>query len=521
MALTKVTYSMIQGALANIQDFGAVGDNATDNTTAFNNAIAAMNAGDFQGIYIPEGIYRVTGELTTITAYGASIIGATASEICRIVQTSGTSNTFIFSPVDPSTGRISGVCLENFTLWNSSTAPTAGVGVTLIRADRSKFTNVDIRGQFKGLEIIGGADQLWTNIDIGGSATWAAETTGSRCVVIKGANYGAVYEQPGEIFFSNFNFKGAGNTGYLHVGLEISAGDGLWFSNGHVGFSNSASCLIQNEGTGFYIQNLEFNNVYFDGNNAGSQSIGVAILQGAAYGMENIKFNSCCFQNHTYHGIQMVGSGVVAKRIRIEGGVIQNNQRYGVIIGEGGGTSTYQNVSIIGTNISNNNSGNNSADAIKINGGTVGVRVQNCLIEGQSYNYVYGVDIASTAQNIAIENNQFYKCTTNILNNGATVCKYGGNQLQWAAPTAASAASLPLPQGFDAVTVTGTTNITSITGANIANAQVTLLFTGVLTVVSGSNIGLSSAGNFTTATGATLQLINDGTVWREISRATP
>lgn len=53
MALTKVTYSMVDGAPLNILDFGAVGDGVTDDTAAF---IAAMGNGG-NTIYLPPGTY--------------------------------------------------------------------------------------------------------------------------------------------------------------------------------------------------------------------------------------------------------------------------------------------------------------------------------------------------------------------------------------------------------------------------------------------------------------------------------
>jgi hypothetical protein len=54
MSLTKATYSMIEGAPANVLDFGAVGNGVADDTAAFNAAIIASKA-----VYIPAGTYIV------------------------------------------------------------------------------------------------------------------------------------------------------------------------------------------------------------------------------------------------------------------------------------------------------------------------------------------------------------------------------------------------------------------------------------------------------------------------------
>lgn len=58
MALTKVTYAMIEGASVNVLDYGAIGDGSTDNTTAFSSAIAASTG---KILYVPTGEYVVTG----------------------------------------------------------------------------------------------------------------------------------------------------------------------------------------------------------------------------------------------------------------------------------------------------------------------------------------------------------------------------------------------------------------------------------------------------------------------------
>lgn len=73
MSLTKVSYSMINGAPVNVLDFGAVGDATTDDTVAIQNAInaAAVTGAD---IYLPPGKYVVTDTLT-IPIHGAGTVG--------------------------------------------------------------------------------------------------------------------------------------------------------------------------------------------------------------------------------------------------------------------------------------------------------------------------------------------------------------------------------------------------------------------------------------------------------------
>jgi hypothetical protein len=59
MALTKATFSMIQGAAYNVLDFGADSTGVASSVAAFNAAVA--NGGT---VYVPSGIYKLDGKVT-------------------------------------------------------------------------------------------------------------------------------------------------------------------------------------------------------------------------------------------------------------------------------------------------------------------------------------------------------------------------------------------------------------------------------------------------------------------------
>lgn len=82
----------------------------------------------------------------------------------------------------------------------------------------------------------------------------------------------------------------------------------------------------------------------------------------------------------------------------------------------------------------------------------------------------------------------------------------------------ASIASITMPVNGDSITVTGTTGITSVATSayNFIGRRMTWIFTGILTVTSGSNLKLN--GNYTTSANTTLTLIFDGTNWNEVAR---
>jgi hypothetical protein len=79
MALTKASYSMVNGAPLNVKDFGVVGDGVTDDTVAFQAALdATVNmtpgfGGTGRTLIVPNGIYLV-GDLA-IRWTGTRLIG--------------------------------------------------------------------------------------------------------------------------------------------------------------------------------------------------------------------------------------------------------------------------------------------------------------------------------------------------------------------------------------------------------------------------------------------------------------
>jgi hypothetical protein len=77
MALTKATYSMIQGACINILDYGCVGDDSTDNRAAFQAAINAAGDLGIKRIYVPAGTYllQLTSGIGVQTTAGTAING--------------------------------------------------------------------------------------------------------------------------------------------------------------------------------------------------------------------------------------------------------------------------------------------------------------------------------------------------------------------------------------------------------------------------------------------------------------
>ncbi len=120
-----------------------------------------------------------------------------------------------------------------------------------------------------------------------------------------------------------------------------------------------------------------------------------------------------------------------------------------------------------------------------------------------------------TADNLIVGNN-LQGNRTNAAEQSVGLKNQWRDNLGTLTASVASAATITVPPGCEFLTVTGTTNITSIT-AGYTGQRVILFFTGILTVTDGSNLGLN--GNFVTTANDTLTLVSDGTNWFETARS--
>lgn len=151
MALTKVTYSMIDGASVNITDFGAVGNGSTDDTAAIQAAIDSLSSGG--SVYFPPGVYNVTGiridgtsaNRTNITLYGdgpASTLQMAAGNTSNVVKSLSGSGFHIRDlKIQGALGRgVTPLRAPTKGFWTPSTAYLAGDTVEVSSTDTQTTT---------------------------------------------------------------------------------------------------------------------------------------------------------------------------------------------------------------------------------------------------------------------------------------------------------------------------------------------------------------------------------------------
>jgi hypothetical protein len=124
----------------NVMDaiYGAVNDGTTDDTTAINAAIAALNTATKGVLYFPAGTgYKVTGALTTITASGTILgdgVGAYTSTGSAVFETSSRINlTSATAVLFTLTG---GMVVRDISLVNTAGGtPSAGAAIQVSGSD--------------------------------------------------------------------------------------------------------------------------------------------------------------------------------------------------------------------------------------------------------------------------------------------------------------------------------------------------------------------------------------------------
>ena len=143
MSLTKVTYSMIEGPLANATDFGVVGDGSADDTAALQAFLNYVTTNGCIG-QIKAGTYKITAPLTiTLGSKGFSIQGAASTATLFRAATTfsgGTSVIKIVGDGTPLSWSISGIDLRPLT------GLTAGTATTGIQIGDASVASIQILG---------------------------------------------------------------------------------------------------------------------------------------------------------------------------------------------------------------------------------------------------------------------------------------------------------------------------------------------------------------------------------------
>jgi len=263
MSLTKVSYSMIKGAPANVMDFGAVGDGVANDTAAIVAALAAADA-----IYFPPGTYLVSGN---INIQAKTLNGFSWRD--TIIKLAGSNtNTPVF-----------------INSANSSSPWGSGGGCVL--------DNLSIRGNWDGTTVNPISINDFNNL--GSVVRWyaGAYVNVSNCRISDGFGHGLAFERLG---YSYFQFNEV--TTHKYDGIHLTApsfSDAItatYVSNNSVHSCVGIACVyVQNALTAIVTQNVfedALNGFYVAGNDN----------RGVSFCFNDIEAMSG-------HGVRIEGSG--------------------------------------------------------------------------------------------------------------------------------------------------------------------------------------------------------------------
>lgn len=356
MALTKVTYAMIEGQYLNVLDYGATGDGATDDTAAIQ---AAIDASDGKPVYLPAGTYVVTATLeyepaTYTNAFGAGLKLIGDGPLVTIFdnQVDGPLIEMVTgSTISVFEGAI-GAVLEGF-LITSTTSTTSNVGIYMTSAYNPTVKNVWIRGMsLHGIQIpviLGDNDAsnmvALEQVRIENCAGWGIKADGAsgnnelsflymRQVFIQGCGTNAATYVPlsggmtwkGQIlkmqecaftinencgFFipgqagqgqsvdlQNTTFENNKKRGLFCRGIDLFKARNIQFYNND-GFTSTEMCEF--EGNNFQIRDVDIDGVVIRAT-SGNNPITAFKLSGAFVNFDSCRVRNVIWQNFDYTG---------------------------------------------------------------------------------------------------------------------------------------------------------------------------------------------------------------------------
>lgn len=249
MSLTKVTNSMIAGAFANVLDFGAKGDNATDDTSAIQTAIDAVYDADGGTVYFPEGTYLVTGVALDWGSSAVSVNFVGSGQTSTVIKKTGAS----FAPMFDLSASASDGTFSEFTDMRV-TGNTNGAGFRITNLARNVWRNVRVDNCDVGIENRGSLINEFYNCNLL-----------SNVIGYRSAKFGG-------ITCNLMQFFGGSVRGNSQFGYDISDTAGFYLyganieSNGTIGGTGGGLITRPTNDDEFGFSNMALTNCWFENN---------------------------------------------------------------------------------------------------------------------------------------------------------------------------------------------------------------------------------------------------------------
>jgi hypothetical protein len=277
----------IQSKLAeriSVKDFGAVGDNAADDTAAIQAAIdyaETLVLQQFQSgatVFFPAGTYKITSGLTV----AKDNVGLAGDSVAASVITA-VSPTFDLITFSKGGGTaIYRAAVRDLRLLATGNA-SAGSLLKLDTVYHSTVDNISLDGGYIGLTCDGCGKLIVNNLD-------THQTSRSTGTPSHAVNLASTLARNSDVHFTNFQFYfQTGST--PNYAMNIDGADGIYLTSGHM--HGGVSFTPSNSGVEVTCASVFFDNVYFDR----SPQHHVYLTGAASNAYRNIRFVNCTFRD--------------------------------------------------------------------------------------------------------------------------------------------------------------------------------------------------------------------------------
>jgi len=392
--------SYVLTGIISVKDFGATGDNITDDTAAFNAALAYVASLGGGKLRIPAGHYRINAAL-----------GYTAGFL--YIQGDGPQSTIHWGSTTATLLNFTGsdITLSDFRVVTPFQTSTAGVLFNFVNANNAKLTRIWTDGGWDVVHFLGASGAL------------SYRTSITDCNFVNVMANGVFYDQffGGLGAISGLEMLGAPtNTGN---GIIAQAGDTFEWANINVGGFRFGVTLVSASGGINYLGVIHAVNVLCDSNNVAGTQDGW-LFNGSAAGtyVSRIRLTNCWAGVMGRHGFNVLNASDVtfANCISID------NVGHGFLL-----ANPSSDITLTGcTAAANSAAASNTNDGIHVVGPVTDFVITGCRCRpnaGFSTNSQrYGIMVDATASDrYIISNNDVHgNATGGLLDSGTGTSKF-------------------------------------------------------------------------------------------------